>query len=433
MTSAELELLITKEAHVIADQMNHIAQAAQSEEDVRHECNKLIDDFIKKVGLKIKGQHEYGLAGGRIDSKYAGVIIEYKSPKGSGKITEQPSAPGTKAVVEKIKQRFQDFQREEHVAPEKLFGVGTDGDTLVFVRQRGGKLEVEDPKPTTAHTVERLLRALVSLGAQGYSFTPEHLAAHFGSDSPTAKKGIHQLYQVVTEMTHPKARTFFNQWKILFGEVCGYDVEGQNERIRRLARHYDMPKNARPAELLFAVHSYYAIFMKFLAAEIAASFSPLGVSTIKKCVGAPTAAALRREMNHLELGGIWKQLRITNFLEGDLFSWYLAAWDERIAEVVKGIVTRLDEYDPSTLSVHGEKWLYRQGQPGELWQEDVLPDLPFLGVRASHPLLAVNDSVVFIVVANPKPNHGVRRVIETQRAIMKAHAHRPEITDFLEV
>jgi hypothetical protein len=173
--------------------------------------------------------------------------------------------------------------------------------------------------------------------------------------------------------------------------------------------------------------------MKFLAAEIAASFSPLGVSTIKKCVGAPTAAALRREMNHLELGGIWKQLRITNFLEGDLFSWYLAAWDERIAEVVKGIVTRLDEYDPSTLSVHGEKWLYRQGQPGELWQEDVLPDLPFLGVRASHPLLAVNDSVVFIVVANPKPNHGVRRVIETQRAIMKAHAHRPEITDFLEV
>ena len=144
-----LEQLISEQSQVVSDQMNRIATWATSEEDVRHECNKLIDEFVKKSGLRVKGRHEYGLAGGRVDSKYAGVIIEYKDPKGPDKITEDSQAPGTRAAIQQIKKRFRDFQREENIAPEKLFGVGTDGDTLVFVRQRGGKPEVEEPKPTT--------------------------------------------------------------------------------------------------------------------------------------------------------------------------------------------------------------------------------------------------------------------------------------------
>ena len=166
MSSPNLEALIAEEARVIADQMGQIAQWAESEEDVRHECNKLLEAFLKKAGLKIKGRHEYGLSGGRIDSKYAGVIIEYKTPETSDKITDDPNGPGTRAVIEQIKKRFKDFQREEHVEPEKLFGVGTDGNMIVFVRQRGGKFEVEDPKPTTRHTIERLLRALVIAGVR---------------------------------------------------------------------------------------------------------------------------------------------------------------------------------------------------------------------------------------------------------------------------
>jgi len=58
------EQLITEQAAIMADQMNKIAQWAHSEEDVRHNCNNLIDEFITKAGLKIKGRHEYGLAGG---------------------------------------------------------------------------------------------------------------------------------------------------------------------------------------------------------------------------------------------------------------------------------------------------------------------------------------------------------------------------------
>ena len=83
-----LEALIEDHSKIMADQMVKAAARAGSEEDIRHACNTLIDEFIEKAGLTVQGRHEYGLAGGRIDSKYGGVVIEYKDPKGAGKITE---------------------------------------------------------------------------------------------------------------------------------------------------------------------------------------------------------------------------------------------------------------------------------------------------------------------------------------------------------
>ncbi|MCH9032042.1 MAG: N-6 DNA methylase, partial [candidate division Zixibacteria bacterium] len=348
--NTNLESIIQNHAEMMADKMVKSAKWAKSEEDIRHECNKLIDDFVKKAGLNIKGRHEYGLAGGRIDSKYGRVIIEYKYPKGAGKITENKNSPGVKAVVKQIKKRFEDFKTEENIEPERIFGVGCDGDTFVFVRLRGKTIEAEPPQPVTKHTVERLLRALVSLGAKGYSFTPDNLCDHFGGQGPIALDGIARIYDVISTTESPKAQIFFQQWQILFGEVCGYDVHGQSDRIRKLGEHYNIP-TAKPAELLFSVHTYYGILIKLIAAEIVSSFSPLGTSTLKRLVSAPTSAKLRAELESLEQGGIWSQLGIRNFLEGDLFSWYLDAWDERLEEAVRKMVTTLDRYDPSTLSV----------------------------------------------------------------------------------
>ena len=382
-----LEALIENHANIMAKRMIAAVTKARSEEDIRHECNKLIDEFIEKAGLTVEGRHEYGLAGGHIDSKYGGVGIEYKNPKGSSKITEDKNAPGFKAVVEQLNKRFRDFQAEEHVGMDRILGVGCDGDTIVFVRKRGTKLDAEDPQPVTPHTVQRLLRAIISLGARGLSFTPENLASYFGSEGQSAQKGVQHIHALIHATDNPKAEMFFSQWQILFGEVCGYDIHGQNVKVKKLADHYDVP-NSDPAELLFAVHTYYAIFMKMLAAEIVSSFSPLGISTLKKLISAPTSAKLRDELHNLEQGGIWSQIGIRNFLEGDLFSWYLDAWNEDCADAVRTMTQALDQFDPTTLSVDPAesrdllKQLYQQLFPksvrhdlGEYYTPDWLAEL----------------------------------------------------------
>ncbi|MCX7014771.1 MAG: N-6 DNA methylase [Candidatus Sumerlaeota bacterium] len=382
-----LEALIKEHAEMMAEQMLKAVEWAGSEEDIRHECNKLIDEFVKKAGLPVKGLNEYVLVGGRIDSKYGRVVIEYKNPKGAGKITENKNAPGAKAVVEQIQKRFQDLYAKEHVGMERIFGVGCDGDTLVFVRMRGNKFDVEDPQSVTPHTVERLLRAIVSLGARGLSFTPENLAGYFGSESKSAQEGVRLIHDLIHGTDNPKAQTFFHQWQILFGEVCGYDIHGQNAKINKLAEHYLVPA-PNPAELLFAVHTYYALFIKLLAAEIVTSFAPLGTSPLKNLVAAPTSAKLLEDLRNLEQGGIWSQLGIRNFLEGDLFAWYLDAWDERCADAVRAMAQSLDQFDPTTLSVDPTesrdllKQLYHQLFPrsvrhdlGEYYTPDWLAEL----------------------------------------------------------
>jgi hypothetical protein len=349
----QLEALIHSEARLLSARFGEIARSSHSEEDVRHACNSLIDGFIEKAGLTIRARHEYGLAGGRIDSKYAGVIIEYKEPKAASRRAAGTGMAAAAAgrLIRQLESRFVDFEKHEGVDPARILGLGTDGHSMVFVRVTAAGAHIDGPHPTSEWLVERLLRALVSLGAAGKSFSATNLALDFGASAAVAHDGVRTFHDAISSSKSPKAQTFFRQWRILFGEICGYDVDSPNRRIALLAKNYGLPAGAKPAPLLFALHTYYAVFMKFLAAEIASSFSPLPLSPTRRAASATTSLGLRREMEELEAGGVWSSLGITNFLEGDLFAWYLAAWTNALADAVRAMLTVLDSYDRSTLSV----------------------------------------------------------------------------------
>src|SRR5439155_27360768 len=107
---------------------------------------------------------------------------------------------------------------------------------------------------------------------------------------------------------HPKAQTFFKQWKILFGEVCGYDVDNPSDKIKKLALFYGVKaKDLKAAELLFALHTYYALFMQLLAVEIVAFFHKLP-TPLQAMMAAGTTGKLKREMEELEAGSIFRHL-----------------------------------------------------------------------------------------------------------------------------
>ncbi|MFN5979932.1 MAG: N-6 DNA methylase, partial [Pseudanabaena sp.] len=103
-------------------------------------------------------------------------------------------------------------------------------------------------------------------------------------------------------------------------------------------------------ELLFSVHSYYALFIKLLASEIVSLSQSFTTSPHKKMLRAATSKKLKQELEDLESGSIFKKLNIVNFLEGDLFAWYLWAWNDSIEKLIREMVSKLDEYNPATLS-----------------------------------------------------------------------------------
>jgi len=348
-----LDEIIARKAAEYANQIKAVAAMADKEEEIRIESERQLAFIQKETGIKLEGKQEFTVASGRVDSVYSRVIIEYKNPKSPGdRIGPKADSSGSRKVVEQIKKRFYDMQHEHGQALNSLFGVGLDGNYFIFVRFRDEKWQVQEPVEVNRHTAERFLWALFNLGIKGKPFSPEYLADDFGSEGSTtvAIKGIHALYEAIVGTDNPKAQTFFSQWKILFGEVCGYDVDNPSEKIEKLSEFYQVSgENLKPAEMLFALHTYYALFMKLLASEIVAFFHKLP-TPLQKMMQAGTSAKLRREMDDLEAGSIFRHLNITNFLEGDLFAWYTSVWSEPIEKLVREMVARLDNYNPGTLS-----------------------------------------------------------------------------------
>jgi hypothetical protein len=60
---------------------------------------------------------------------------------------------------------------------------------------------------------------------------------------------------------------------------------------------------------------------------------------------------LRAVFLDLEKGANWKAWGVSNFLEGDLFAWYISAWTAEVSTALRAMARKADEYDPSTLSV----------------------------------------------------------------------------------
>lgn len=342
-----LDEIVSRSAVVLADQIQKAAAWARSEMDLQVEVAGALKEFARQAKITLDAHHNVTVATGRPDSVYSNVIVEYKDP---GTLSSSRDAANNKKLIEQIRQRFYDMRREENRAMTSMFGVGTDGKYFIFVRFRDEKWTDEEPLEVNRHSAERFLWALYNLGQKGKPYQPEYLHGDFGSDSTIAQEGVKTLYDEILKTDNPKAQVFFNQWKILFGEVCGYDVENLSDKLKRLAEFYAVSGRPQPGQLLFALHTYYALLIKLLAAEIVSFFNPWMTRQVEKLQNATTSAKLKRELEQLERGGIFHELGITNFLEGDLFAWYLAVWGEPIEKVARRMIQKLDEYNPGTFS-----------------------------------------------------------------------------------
>ena len=126
---------------------------------------------------------------------------------------------------------------------------------------------------------------------------PKNLAADFGAKATgLAIEGVHALYDAIGGAKHEAPRFYFKQWRANFGEVCGYDLDNPSDAMKELAMRYGISGKLRPAHLLFALHTYYAIFTKLLATEVVASFhKSVAKSHVQKLLAARTSAKIMRK------------------------------------------------------------------------------------------------------------------------------------------
>jgi hypothetical protein len=332
----------------LAERINDAARQSRSEEDVKMRTEYILRERVFSK-LKIPwASYEYTFVSGqRPDALYGHVVIEYEKPK-----VLQTKTGFTHAIRQARDYIIEQAKTEESYP--RYFGTVLDGLKIGFLRFRGRDKQwiVQGPYDINAATILRLVEAIRGLVRKPLDVGL--LLADFGPESLLAAKVVRTLYYKVANWRSPRTDMLFTDWKKVFSQVCSYSPE----KLAGLEQRYDLSGNIDPEKVLFAVHTYYALIMKLLAAEVAVLLGqPFLQSYIRKLEDAYLASAdtLKVELNELEEGGIFLSMGVRNFLEADYFSWYLNEWDDEIAKATMEVVKTLSNYEVGTAELEPER------------------------------------------------------------------------------
>jgi len=344
------------------------ASLSRNEAEFRTKIAPLIEQFAEKVRLTIPIREECTLIRGRVDAVYNRLVIEYECP---GKLRHDNRYKSNRDSIKQVKDYIEDLAKKERHRKERLAGVAFDGYYFIFVRFKEGVWYIDQPQKVELYSTEQFLKLLASLSTE-LALIPENLVRDFGENNRISRKVVSTLFNALTTSDNPKVKTLFEQWRLQFSEVCDYE-RASKLRIEDFARKFGIPaKNVEPFPFFFSLHTYYAVLIKLLAIQIVHYYiMPKGKTDLKQ-VATFTNEELKNYLKGMEDGGIFRDIGINNFLEGDFFGWYLDVWNNAIYDAFKRLISTLANYSLLTLDIDPDttrdllKKLYQQLMPKEL-------------------------------------------------------------------
>ncbi|HKC62471.1 MAG TPA: N-6 DNA methylase, partial [Pyrinomonadaceae bacterium] len=365
----DLEAYVRQRAPEVTRDILRAAKGARNEADLVAEVEKVLGRFGDNFDVTLHPERERTLINGRADAVYNRLVIEYEAP---GSLRPSNNHGHNKHAIGQVTQYMDELERLDRQRKERLAGVVLDGGYYIFVRHRDEHFRIDDPVPVNTQSTETFLRYLLSLATE-LALTPENLVRDFGENSNTARQVVPAIYHALRATDDAKVKVLFSQWKRQFQEVSGYDSSSEQLSATDLARLYAVRDREPDIEhLFFAIHTYYATFIKVLALQVAHYYLMPKVGTGLAAVANYDTDKLRDYLLEMERGGLFTQLGIRNFLEGDFFGWYLEIWDEAMDTALRRLIGDLANYSLVTLDVDPEetrdllKHLYQNLMPKKL-------------------------------------------------------------------
>jgi hypothetical protein len=307
--------------------LRNAAKRASNEEELRIWSSQCIENLIlKPLDIRQVGKYEYMLvSGARIDALYGHVVVEFKAP---GKLSKESDIQ--RAKEQAIKYITQEARSKQEWV--RYLGV-IISDRIAFVRHdpRTDTWILRGPYDIRGEVVVKLIEAI--RGLRRKPLDVDHLLRDFGPTSPITRKLVTILYKKLQESKSPRTRILFEDWMRLFKQATGYKPE-ELEELPKLASEYGLVGKVDYDALIFSIHTYYALLLKLIAAEIAylygaGRFYKSYIAELDDAYSRSGLDGLKETLRELETGGIFRRLlRIENFLEGDYFSWYLDELDK---------------------------------------------------------------------------------------------------------
>ncbi len=348
MKSNKLKKSILVLADTLVKEVQYLVCKSKTEEDLKIGFEKLLEPVKNELGIRSEPKYEKTIFKGRSDAIHGQVIIEYETPK----------AFRYKRNIDHTFEQLVRYISDEakYSRANELIGVGFDGEKIFFVQYQGRgskellkeQFHILGPYDFTSESAKTLLLHLRALSR--LPLTAENLAEKLGPNSEIATKAVSAFANSLEYWgNQTRVRTFFNEWKRLFGIVYGEQFTGHQEKeAESLRKLYKVGKETDFQELLFSIHTYFAFLMKLIAADLLMLREATFVSSLADKLTHISEEELKRQLEDIENGGVYARKGITNFLEGDFFRWYLDAWSPRLEEAIREISRALSEFEPAT-------------------------------------------------------------------------------------
>ena len=402
--SKEAEISLASAADKLVKAARQILRQAKTEEDLKIKFERVLGPLVESAGIAFDERYERGsataktvLRGKRPDALHGQVVVEYEPPEAFKSKRAIEHAYGQ--LVEYMGAEAKGACKDKTAGLVGIVGVGFDGSSIFFVRCRSkGKAAEEKTEGfeftmdgpymfglESALTFVTYLRALARL-----ALTAENLADRFGPKAEVAKEAVGAFADAMANWSTSRAKVFFQEWQRLFGIVYGEQFGGgADKKTAVLAEIYGLPADSDFQVILFCVHTYFALLMKLIAAELLSISEGSFGSSFSSELAHSSKEELLKQLTDIEDGGIYNKRGISNFLEGDFFRWYLEAFGSpRLQDAVRNIARDISEFEPATTMIEPEvtrdllKRLYQYLVPdivrhhlGEYYTPDWLAEL----------------------------------------------------------
>ncbi len=362
---------ISDSIEVLSDKIltstKNILLTAKNEEDLKIRFEGLLNPILESIGIQTPPQYEHrqgnkSVYRGPSDAMHGQVIIEYESPDKFSSNYWIDHAHDQ--LINYMKGEASQNGIISNNILKRLVGVGFDGYKIFFVQYRGSNGLAEETdrslfKRTTIYLFDKetartflfYLRAL-----RRKPINAQNLTEKFGPNGDIARSMVSGFVDALENWKKQKVCIFYKEWKRLFGIVYGEHLSSTaHENVEELCSLYGLTTEIEFQELLFCVHTYFALLMKLIASELVTlKESRLASSFSQNLVHTSSKKELIDILTQIEDGDVFKSKGITNFLEGDFFRWYLDAISPRLEDAIRDMARTISEFEPATSTIDPE-------------------------------------------------------------------------------
>jgi len=332
-----------------ASEIRSMARPDATEATIEGAFERILYAQLREIGLRFHPEKEQSVATrrhvtkGRTDSRLGAIIIEYKRPALLKSDTEIQTA---------LTQLTEYLVALSADAEAPYVGLLTNGLVAIEMRAVGGNItSISAVEKLSAATLLRLTQQFISLALT--ALTPANLIRDFcGLQSDGVLfKTARILNDILANSHQPKTEMLFREWEEMFRLAQGDQSQQKRIEERRVALaelfSITISDAATEYRALFALHTAYAILLKFMAYRTVSDIHLGHANQDYRSLANAANTPLRTFCGELEDGEVFRLLGIINLLEGDFFSWYCdrRQWTPALADAIRSILETLARYE----------------------------------------------------------------------------------------